>query len=316
MSGPTVRVLTLLELLQSHNRLSGTELAERLGVDKRTVRRYIQALEALGIPVTTEQGCDGGYMLVAGFKLPPMMFTNDETLALSLGLLAAKNLRLADVQTAISSIQAKLARVMPAKLKSRAQAIANTINVVLPAAATETSGQHLAPLLDALELQRSVTINYASYQQAPVLRNVDPYGLLFRNGRWYMSGYCHLRQQLRTFRLDRLQQITLLEQRFSRPANFNAAEHFTDSLNAMAGNLDVKVLLHTDQATAAQAMGGTAAMLKPQPEGLLLSTRTDSAYCFALWLSQLPFDFTVLTPIELKQALQQQAERLLQIAAR
>ena len=125
MSGPTIRVLSLLELLQSHGRLSGTGLAARLGVDKRTVRRYIQALEQLGIPVTTEQGCDGGYMLVAGFKLPPMMFTNDETLALSLGLLAAKNLRLADVQAAISSIQAKLERVMPAKLKNRAQAIAS-----------------------------------------------------------------------------------------------------------------------------------------------------------------------------------------------
>mgnify|MGYP005839226579 CR=1 FL=1 len=316
MSGPTIRVLTLLELLQSNSRMSGTELAARLGVDKRTVRRYIQALEALGIPVTTEQGCDGGYMLVAGFKLPPMMFTNDETLALSLGLLAAKNLRLADVQTAISSIQAKLERVMPAKLKSRAQAIARTIDVMLPEAATETPGQHLAPLLDALELQRSVTINYASYQQPPVSRQVDPYGLLFRNGRWYMSGYCHLRQELRTFRLDRLQQIALLEQRFNRPANFNAAEHFTHSLNSMPGNLDIKVLLHTDKTTAALAMGATAAMLKPQPEGLLLSTRTDSAYCFALWLSQLPFDFSVISPPELKQSLQQQAARLLQIAAR
>lgn len=84
----------------------------------------------------------------------------------------------------------------------------------------------------------------------------------------------------------------------------------------MPGNLDIKVLLHTDKTTAALAMGATAAMLKPQPEGLLLSSRTDSAYCFALWLSQLPFDFTVLAPVELKQALQQQAARLLQIAAR
>ena len=106
MSGPTIRVLSLLELLQSHARLSGSEIATRLGVDKRTVRRYIRALEDLGIPVTTEQGRDGGYMLVAGFKLPPMMFTNDETLALSLGLLAAKNLQLPDTDTAISSIQA------------------------------------------------------------------------------------------------------------------------------------------------------------------------------------------------------------------
>lgn len=316
MSGPTIRVLSLLELLQSHGRLSGTELAAKLGVDKRTVRRYVQALEQLGIPVTTEQGCEGGYMLVAGFKLPPMMFTNDETLALSLGLLAAKNLRLADTQAAISSVQAKLERVMPAKLKARARAIADNIELMLPEARAETSGQHLAPLLDALEQQRSVTICYAAYEQESVSRQVDPYGLLFRLGHWYMSAYCHLRQELRTFRLDRIQHIVLLESYFKRPAQFNSAEHFTRSLHDMPGNLDVQVLLHTDKTSAAQAMGSTASILKPLPEGLLLSTRTDSCHCLALWLSQLPFDFSVIEPPELKHALKQQAERLLGIALR
>ena len=316
MSGPTTRVLSLLELLQSHSRLSGTELATRLGVDKRTVRRYIQTLELLGIPVTTEQGCDGGYMLVAGFKLPPMMFTNDETLALSLGLLAAKNLHLADTQAAVSSVQAKLERVMPAKLKSRARAVADTIQMILPKAAVETSGQQLGPLLDAIEQQRSVSIRYASYQQAPAERHVDPYGLLFRSGRWYMSGYCHLRDELRTFRLDRLQHIELLQQSFNRPAQFDSAEHFTQSLYGIPGNLDVQIVLHTDKHTAAQAIGETASMLKPLAEGLLLSTRTDSCDCLAQWLSQLPFDFSIIEPPELKQALQRHAERLLQIAGR
>lgn len=316
MSGPTIRVLSLLELLQSHGRLSGTELATRLGVDKRTVRRYIQALEQLGIPVTTGQGCDGGYMLVAGFKLPPMMFTNDETLALSLGLLAANNLQLADTQAAVSSVQAKLERVMPAKLKSRARAVADSIKLMLPAAEIGASSQQLGPLLDAIEQQRSVSIRYASYQQAPADRHVDPYGLLFRSGRWYMSGYCHLRQQLRTFRLDRLQHIELLQQSFNRPAEFDSAEHFSQSLYGMPGNLDVQIVLHTDKHTAAQAMGETASMLKPQADGLLLNTRTDSCYCLAQWLSQLPFDFTIIAPTELKLALQQHAERLLRIAGR
>ncbi|NRQ41456.1 YafY family transcriptional regulator [Rheinheimera sp. YQF-2] len=316
MSGPTIRVLSLLELLQSHGRLSGTELATRLGVDKRTVRRYIQALEQLGIPVTTEQGCDGGYMLVAGFKLPPMMFTNDETLALSLGLLAANNLQLADTQAAISSVQAKLERVMPAKLKSRARAVADSIKLMLPTAEAGASGQQLGPLLDAIEQQRSVSIRYASYQQAPADRHVDPYGLLFRSGRWYMSGYCHLRQELRTFRLDRLHHIELLDHSFTRPTEFDSAEHFTQSLYGMPGNLDVQIVLHTDKHTAAQAMGETASMLKPQADGLLLNTRTDSCYCLAQWLSQLPFDFSIIQPPELKQALQLHAERLLQIAGR
>ena len=90
MSSPTTRVLTVLELLQSHGRLSGAELAGRLGVDGRTLRRYIERLDELGIPVTSSRGRYGHYSLVAGFKLPPMMFTDDEALAISVGLLASR----------------------------------------------------------------------------------------------------------------------------------------------------------------------------------------------------------------------------------
>src|SRR5690554_8182776 len=99
--------------------MGGGELAQRLGVNRRTVRRYIRILEDLGIPVMTEQGRYGGYRLVAGFKLPPMMFTEEETLAVSLGLLAARQLGLTDAAPAIASVQAKLERVMPANLKKQ-----------------------------------------------------------------------------------------------------------------------------------------------------------------------------------------------------
>src|SRR5258708_22815192 len=90
MARPTTRVLAVLELLQTHGTMSGAELAARLAVDRRTVRRYIAALEELGIPITAERGRAAGYMLVAGFKLPPMLFTDDQALALSLGYLAAR----------------------------------------------------------------------------------------------------------------------------------------------------------------------------------------------------------------------------------
>src|SRR5258708_19197010 len=122
MPRPTTRVLAVLELLQTHGRMSGAELARRIEVDGRTVRRYISMLEELGIPITAERGRDGAYMLVAGFKLPPMMFTDDEALALSVGLLAARGLGLADAAPAVASAQAKLERVMPASLKRRGRA--------------------------------------------------------------------------------------------------------------------------------------------------------------------------------------------------
>ena len=315
MHSPATRLLSLLELLQSHGRLSGSDIAARLGVDKRTVRRYIRSLEDLGIPVTTEQGRDGGYMLVAGFKLPPMMFTNDETLALSLGLLAARQLKFAEADVAISGVQAKLERVMPAKLQARARAIAGSISMMLPEPATDTAPEHFSPLLDALEQQCTVEIVYVSQTGQRLTRRVDPYGLLFRRGQWYMTGYCHLRQQLRTFRLDRLRQIALLAHQFTRPQGFDSAAYFKQSLMNMPGNVQVEVLLHAAVDEARQVIGSTASLLKPQQNGLLLSTQTDCCQWFAIWLSQLPFAFSIIQPPELKQALQQHAQRLLQYSA-
>ncbi|MBC7988183.1 MAG: HTH domain-containing protein, partial [Luteimonas sp.] len=127
MERPTTRVLAVLELLQAQGRMSGSALAARIGVDGRTLRRYIAMLEELGIPITTERGRHGGYLLVAGFKLPPMMFTDDEALALSVGLLAARGLGLADAAPAVASAQAKLERVMPGNLKRRVRAVDETV---------------------------------------------------------------------------------------------------------------------------------------------------------------------------------------------
>src|SRR2546422_415306 len=125
MVHPAARVLAALELLQAHGRISGPELARRLEVDGRTVRRYVATLEEIGIPITAERGCDGGYRLVAGFKLPPMVFTNEEGFALAVGLLAARKLGLARAAS-VESARAKLERVMPAKLRRRLRAVEET----------------------------------------------------------------------------------------------------------------------------------------------------------------------------------------------
>src|SRR5919205_3706811 len=113
MYHPTTRVLTVLELLQALPRLSGAELAERLEVDRRTVRRYVSMLQELGVPVESEAGRYGGYRLRPGYKLPPMMFTEEEALALSLGLLLSRRLGLSEAAPAIEGALAKLDRVLP-----------------------------------------------------------------------------------------------------------------------------------------------------------------------------------------------------------
>src|SRR5258708_17038041 len=119
MYHPTTRVLAVLALLQSHERLTGADLAQRLEVNIRTLRRYITILQELGIPIAAERGRTGSYELTAGYKLPPMMFTNDEALALSIGLLTARYLGLAETVRAIERAQAKLEQVLRLDLQHR-----------------------------------------------------------------------------------------------------------------------------------------------------------------------------------------------------
>lgn len=314
MTGPISRVLTVLELLQSHRRLGGAELADKLGVDRRTVRRYITVLEDMGVPVTTEQGRYGGYMLVPGFKLPPMMFTDEEVMAVSLGLLAARQLGLAEAAPAIESVQAKLERVMPDVLKRRARAVSETTKLMLPRPAQLLDDRLLLTLTRAVRDEQTIGFTYHRPDQDAIHREADPYGLLFQSGRWYVTGYCHLRGEMRSFRLDRISGAQLLPRYFTRPVGFDVAEHFRQSLNSMESNHRVLVVLHTDAKTAANAFTfcpDAQALFRPHQDGLLLDTNTDSFEWFASWLAQLQFDFTVLEPAGIKEALQARAARLL-----
>src|SRR5512138_1927827 len=196
---PTTRVLAALELLQTHKRISGAELARRLDVSVRTVRRYIAALEDIGIPVTAEHGRDGAYMLVAGFKLPPMMFTDDEALALSVGLLASRGLGLAEAAPAVASAQAKLERVMPDKLRRRVSAVDETVTLELSRPAAALNNAVLVTMSAAAQKRERVHMRYRTPQQEDSERDFDPYGLAYRAGRWYAVGMCHLRRGVRSF---------------------------------------------------------------------------------------------------------------------
>ena len=317
MSGPTTRVLALLEVLQANTRLSGHEIAERLHVDRRTVRRYITVLETLGVPVMTEQGRYGGYSLIPGYKLPPLMFNDEETLTIVLGLLAARQLGLDDAAPAISSVEAKLERVMPEGLKRRVRSISETTRIVLPQSQARYDDKSLLVLTNGVQQERRVSLVYQAPDREPLPREIDPYGLVFRRGRWYIGGYCHLRKALRTFRLDRISKVTLCPEVFTRPRDFDAAKHLSDSLNNLPGNSAVSVLIHCQPEEVVDFLGFhpcSVDMFREVENGLLMETQTDSIDWFARWLAMMPVDFTVLAPQSLKDALRKQANRLHRIA--
>ena len=164
MSHPTTRVLAMLELLQARRQLSGAELAAGLGVDQRTVRRYALRLADLGIPVTAERGRYGGYRLLPGYRLPPLMLTDDEAAAVVIGLLAAE--RLGQPVAGISTALAKIQRVLPAALSERVAALRQTLDFTQhqrkPAVAADDSVRHVTRSLAAVPYSHEIEVVLAT----------------------------------------------------------------------------------------------------------------------------------------------------------
>jgi predicted DNA-binding transcriptional regulator YafY len=319
MYQPTTRVLALLELLQTHGRMSGAELAPRLGVDRRTLRRYVTKLEDIGIPITAERGRAGGYALMPGFKLPPMMFTEDETLALSLGLLAARGLGLAEAAPAVASAQAKLARVMPDGLKRRVQAVDGTVRLDPGPGPGQGLGQSLTPagngalvaLTDAAQACRRVELRYRDGRGGDSVRRFDPYGLAWRHGRWYAAGMCHLRQALRTFRLDRIVEVAPLADGFERPPGFDPMAHVIEAVATLPRAYAIEVLLKADRAAVQAHLFAEAGVLEATPAGVVIHAQSDELEWFARQLAGMPFDFEIRRPPELHAAVAECVQRLL-----
>ncbi len=314
MYHPTTRVLAVLALLQSHRRMTGADMARRLEVNIRTLRRYITMLQDLGIPIIAERGRNGSYELTSGYQLPPMMFTNDEALALSIGLLTARQLGLAETVQAIESARAKLEQVMPVELKQRVRALTETVTLDLNAMPVESPGKVLLTMSSAAQLHCRVHMRYRSRQDDETERDFDPYGLAYRQGRWYVVGYCQLRRGLRSFRLDRIVQVELTDVSFDRPNGFDALRHIIQSLAMLPRRYTFEVLLKTDLVTAQCEVFDLLGLLEPTQDGVLMRGGTDDLEWLARVLARFSFDFEVRTPEELRAALRRRADALLNMA--
>lgn len=309
MALPTTRVLAVLDLLQAHGRMSGPELARRVGVDGRTLRRYIAMLEELGIPITTERGRYGAYLLVAGFKLPPMMFTDDEALALAIGLLAVRELGIAEAVPAAESAQSKLERVMPESVRFRLGDLDDTVRLNIASPRRRAGDVPLGTLCAAAQARRRVRLRYESPASGVTVRDFDPYGLSYQRGRWYAVGMCHLRADMRTFRLDRVIEVTQLDVGFERPDGFDVLDFITRSFASIPRAHAIEVLLRTDLQTAQAQWLSRCGYLELCDDGVLLRTRVDDVDWYAALLAALPFEFEIRGPAELHDAMRTIAAR-------
>jgi predicted DNA-binding transcriptional regulator YafY len=306
---PATRVLTILEMLQSRQRLSGPELAARLEVNTRTVRRYITMLQDLGFPIEAERGRHGFYHLRPGFKLPPMMFTEEEALALTLGLLAARRLGLTAAAPAVEGALAKVERVLPQVLQERVRAVQDTLSLSFPPLRTPPNSETLFTVCMAAQQERRVYLRYRDWQGGESEREVDIYGLVYRSGYWYSTGYCHLRQGLRVFRLDRISMAEIREETFNRPLDFDCVDYVLRSLAATPATWQIEVLLETTLAEARQMVSPALAVLEDVPQGVMMRCSFGHLEGIAHFLSGIECPFIVLNPPELREALRRLAAR-------
>ena len=311
MSHPLTRVLTLLELLQSHPRLAGSELAGRLGTDVRTVRRYVAHLRELGIPVEAERGRHGGYRLARGYRMPPLMLTNDEALAVVVGLLAAERLGMSMTTPANSGALAKIERVLPHSLREPLAAMRETLSFTantVTAQAPETGV--LLALAQASRARTTVGISYLSWRQEQTERDLDPYGVVFHRGRWYAVGRDHRHGSLRTFRIDRIASVAARTQAFTAPDGFDPVAYLASALARVPYRWDVEVLIHGPLDDIARRLPRSAVTLTADTAGVVMHARAERLDGMAHPLATPEWPDPLRPPGALRQALTNPAGQL------
>jgi predicted DNA-binding transcriptional regulator YafY len=300
------RVLALLEALQAAPSISGPELARRLCIDVRTVRRDIVSLQELGIPVAAERGPGGGYRLLPGYRMPPLMLTAGEATAVALGLIAARRDGL-DAGGAL----AKISRVLPADVRLRVEALEQTLRFTGRAHdPTPPAGETMLLLADAARRGRRVHARYTSADGAESERELSPLGIVAHSGRWYVPAHDHGRGELRALRADRFGAVRLGGRGAPPPAGFDSIEFVSRTLARVPWAHAVEVLLHAPVEHAARRFPPTLAELEPAGEHTLLRMRADSLDWVAGLLAGAGCAFTVRRPDELRASVRALADRL------
>jgi predicted DNA-binding transcriptional regulator YafY len=310
-------VLALLEILQAGGSFGVARLADRLGVDERTVRRYASHLADLGVPVEAQRGRYGGYRLAPGYKLPPLMLTDDEAVAVVLGLVAGRRAGLVTAAgEASESALAKVRRVLPSALARRIDALVSTAGFSAPGRpAVPPESEVLLALASAARERHPVEIRYTAWSGRSTRRALSPYGLVFHAGRWYVTGHDALTDALRTFRLDRITATESIEGSFDVPADFDPTGHVLAGLASVPYAHEVVVVLETSVAEARRRIPRVVGELVEVPGGVRLTARAERLDGAAQMLAGLPWPFRVARPDELRDELRAVAARLERAAA-
>jgi predicted DNA-binding transcriptional regulator YafY len=328
MPRPIARVLALLELLQSGGIRTVTELADRLGVDERTVRRYVGHLVDLDVPVESVRGRYGGYRLAPGYRMPPLMLSDDEALAVLLGLVAGRRAGLTTAtDTASETAAAKIRRVLPERLSRRLDAVLGSLAFTAPPGeAVAPESTVLLAIADAVNHHRPISIGYTAADGRRSERTLHPHGVVAHSGRWYVTAADLTTGEDRTFRLDRITGVRTLPGSFEPPAGLDPAKRVLTGLATAPYRHEVTLRV---QGTAEQIhtrLPASVAIVEelPSPSSADPETerwsrvelRVDRLDWLPAVLASLDRPFVIERPDELRGLVEALAERLTNSARR
>ncbi|HEV7757637.1 MAG TPA: WYL domain-containing protein [Acidimicrobiales bacterium] len=324
----SARLLRLLSLLQSRRSWTGGELAARLEVSTRTIRNDVDRLRRLGYAVDATSGAAGGYRLVDGGVLPPLLLDDDDAVAIAVGL------RTAAARAAVTGLDetsvrtlAKLQQVLPSRLRHRVEALLGSMVPVVPLGPT-VDADVLTVIAGACRDAERIRFDYRTHDGTTANRSVEPHRLVSARGRWYLVAWDLDRDDWRTFRVDRLELRRTIGPRFvprELPGDGDVAQFVDRGVGAATWEVRARVRVHApvsalrDRLPAAVRVldepddgpaGDTADGPGGAPEGTcLIEVGSDSPEMLAVHLGMLGVDFTVTDPPELVEALRTLADR-------
>ncbi|WKX69603.1 YafY family protein [Streptomyces sp. XD-27] len=310
----SARLLRLLSLLQAHREWSGADLADRLGVTARTVRRDIDRLRELGYPVHSAPGTAGGYRLGAGAQLPPLLLDDEEAVAVAVGLRQSAGGGVQGIEETSVRALAKLEQVLPDRLRRRVSALtAFTVPMVGRAAGPGADPAVLTELASTCRDSERLRFEYRDHGGGTTRRTVEPHRLVCAQRRWYLVAWDVEREDWRTFRADRITPRPPHGPRFTprRPPAEDLAAYVSEGVSTRAYTERATVLLKVSAEVAAEGVSPTAGVLEPVDErSCLLHTGAHSLDVMVIHIVLLGYDFEVREPAELTEHVRRIRDRL------
>jgi predicted DNA-binding transcriptional regulator YafY len=312
MTNPANRLITLILLLQRQPNQKAGDLAKKLDVSVRTLHRYMEMLDEMGIPIYAERGPYGGFSLVRGFKMPPLIFTPEEAVAVYLGTGLVKEVWGTLYQEAGQGALAKLDNVLPDEQRSE---VAWALRTLVATGMHHADLSSLSPVLEVLrqaisELRQINMVYRGTTSSESLARIVDPFALAYRSGWWYLIGYCQMRKAMRIFRVDRIRDLNLSDQQFKIPKEFNVREYLEREFRDQS---QLRARLHFSPEAAHVPLANRAIWESFQelPDG---SVDVTILAPDLNWLASIVLSFGILAiviePEELRQLVREQAQAI------